>query len=124
MFFDRNCRVQSSQFNIREIDNCLFTLITKIHSVSGFGKPNTINCFLKHLLISKFYSVLGFGKPNIVNLEHFMSEGREFLLNILVSFVQPLFCALNFCIGNVMESLIYLPYARHHNPLLIIRKPL
>ena len=77
MSFDRNCRVQSSQFNIREIDNCLFTLITKIHSVSGFGKPNTINCYLKHLLISKFYSVLGFGKSNTVNLEHFMSEGRE-----------------------------------------------
>ena len=80
MSFDRNCRVQSSQFNIREIDNCLVTLITKIHSVSGFGKPNTINCILKqnmHLLISEFYSVLGFGKPNVIDLKHFMSEGRE-----------------------------------------------
>ena len=35
-------------------------------------------------------------------------EITEFLLNILASFfVQPLFCALDFCIGIFMESLIY-----------------
>ena len=33
---------------------CLFTLISDLHFVLGFGKPNTIKCYLEHFIIAEY----------------------------------------------------------------------